>query len=628
MLVVDVQDECSELTGLPLGPRLYKRISRTIDVLANKGNYDPLLIYVVMNVASGNVLTLPREVEVPIKININNRPAFSRSKLYEFSLNGPGSDERQFTGWQWLDQLTTPIMVELPPTGTAIKVVPADASYAGDDGKLVRIWGLDVNGAEISDTLTIDHTTPPPTTNLYRSVDRVRKDTTNQRVRLVLPTGDEIANYYPYELNPEYRRIKLSKNAAAVRMLCRRKTFEVFSPDDYIPLHSELALLLMLKAMGIFKDAAPGSSAYDEAEKLEKKAIQYLEEKQSIRDSAAQLASEAESASALNLSINNRDSVIVADIYDDACDIFGPIGREKIFDMITDARELLMNKYPKWQGSEGYVDLKTSKQCLVTLPRYVDFILGIRMGCVVLDFQNRWFEFHQGSWDNCTPCDKYREMGEVVTVADIPSAQRLVAINDLAEDDGATIRIFGYDSTGKRLRSPNNDLEDEENQWLDGFELTANSTNVFPDVNTPKIKRIERITRSKTQGYVKLLAYTDDNNTSTLIGYYLPDETEPQYRRIKLPTHCDWIRLRYRLRTLKISALTDPLHLKSKVALELMLRCLKAMKSAKPDLKTAKDFELQAVQFMREKEIVQSPGSVMMTCGRNDMADPMQGTTF
>lgn len=631
MLVADIIDEASEITGLKVSnPRLYKLITRAIKMLKNKGNFDPLLVYVTMNVTSDeNVLTLPREVDIPIRININNRPTFSRSKLYEFSLNGPGSDERQYTGYSWMDQNTVPIMVELPSVGTAIKLVTADAGFAGDNGKKVKLWGQDIDGNELHEELVINNAVPPTTVSAaWRTVDRVRKDATAQRARLTLPNGDEIANYYPYELNPEYRRIKLAKKGAAVRMLCKKKTFEVFSDDDYIPLHSELAVLVALRAVWKFMHAEPGANGFKEAEDLEKKALQYLEEEQSSRDTAMQIAQEQEDAPIANLNRNNRDSVIMADVYDDASKIFGPVGREKIFDFTTDALDLLIRKFPAWKGMDGYVDLKTGKKDTVTLPRYVDIPLAIKMGSTPLDFRNRWFEFHLGGFcADQIDCGTYRDLGEVVTVNDPPSAFRLVAINDLPEDDGAKIRVEGYDPCGQLVKTPNDDLEDEDHEerhYLDGIEVVANSGNVLPDRQSPRLKRITRITRTATQGYVKLLAYNDSYNLATLVGYFYPDETEPTYSRIRLPQSCDWIRMRYRKRTLKITALTDLLHLKSKLAILEAMRAVKCLADGK--VTDAEPHEKKAVQFLRETETTQAPaGSVTFDCSDSDMASREQG---
>lgn len=583
-----------------------------------------------MNVPSGNILICPREIEIPLKININSKPAFSRSRLYEFTLNGPGGDDRQLTGWQWIEQLTTPIMVELSEVGTTIKVLNLDESYAGDDGKHVKIWGFDVNGKEISDDLTINHASPPTTTNSYRTIDRVSKDLTIQKVRLVTPSGDELASYYPDEINPQYRKIKLSKNAASVTMLCRRKTYEIRSSYDWIPCDSAAAIIMMMRAREKFLRAEPQGTAFADAEALEKKAVQYLTEQQAVIDSVQAMANQTEAASSLNLNINNRDSVICADIYDFASALLGPIGQDKIFDWITDALELLARKFPAWSGLEGYVDLKTNKNCTVTLPRYIDAPIKIKMGCVTLDYRHRWAEFHRDGWGTCSRNCGWIGMGEVVTITDPPSAQQLVAITDLEEDDGATIRVYGYGQDGKYIRTPNDDVDDEEHPWLDGFELVARKANVFPDSECPKVKRITRITRSGTQGYVKLLAYSDDHNTQTMIGYYMPDETEPKYQRIKIPTYCDWIRMRYRMRTLKITSLTNQLNLKSKIAIEMALRALKAMRAEPADIAGAEAFELKAVKYLRETETTQyAEGSIIFENNNDsDMADPEQNSVF
>src|SRR5258708_1299613 len=106
MYVADIISEAMEITGLCSGPMLYRWISRCIEVLSKKANWDSMQLYMDIGVQDGQIVILPREVDSPIKININRNPAFSRSRLYEFALNGPGTGP--LTDWQWMDQNTVP----------------------------------------------------------------------------------------------------------------------------------------------------------------------------------------------------------------------------------------------------------------------------------------------------------------------------------------------------------------------------------------------------------------------------------------------------------------------------------------------------------------------------------------
>jgi hypothetical protein len=88
--------------------------------------------------------------------------------------------------------------------------------------------------------------------------------------------------------------------------------------------------------------------------------------------------------------------------------------------------------------------------------------------------------------------------------------------------------------------------------------------------------------------------------------------------------------MRYRMRTLKITSLTDQLNLKSKVSMEMMLRAIKAMRADPADIPGAEAFEAKAVKYLREEEVTQYPeGAVIFeNDGDSDMADPEQNFVF
>src|SRR4029077_7103244 len=116
---------------------------------------------------------------------------------------------------------------------------------------------------------------------------------------------------------------------------------------------------------------------WDDGQVAETNALRFLEEDQAARNLYQRVSQAAETSPTLNLSINTRDSIIVADLYDSACDIFGPIGQQKIFDRITEAIELLTNYGPMWDPLIGYVDINTWDSFYVTLPQYIDQVLAI-----------------------------------------------------------------------------------------------------------------------------------------------------------------------------------------------------------------------------------------------------------
>jgi hypothetical protein len=80
-----------------------------------------------------------------------------------------------------------------------------------------------------------------------------------------------LGHYAPNEYEPSYRRIKTLLSSAWIRMRYRRKTFEIRSLNDYIPLTSQMAILYMVRAQELYR-----TNFFDEAAKYEALSIKYL----------------------------------------------------------------------------------------------------------------------------------------------------------------------------------------------------------------------------------------------------------------------------------------------------------------------------------------------------------------
>lgn len=581
MYVKEIKNDAKEFIGACDDVTLYNRITHAVEALANKGQWDSMTGYMDI-IVQDNVITLPREVETPIKININNYPAFSRSNLYEFTLNGPGTDMADAQGWNWMDRSGTVAVMTQPHAPVNLTTL----SNFDDNGRIIRIYGKDVNGLDIQDYLTINSSTPPVTVNVYTSVLRVDKDETMFKVDLKTSSGVLLSSYYPTEREPSYRQIRISQNAETVRILFRRNVFPIVSDDDFIPLQNPMAVLMMLYALETYRKGVD----FQKGKMYESQALAFLTEEQESRNNF-DLVKNTEIQSTLNISHNNADSIIVSDVYDDACAVFGMVGRNKIFDAITEAREMLANK-GHWDAQIGYVDLLTSNSQYVTLPRYVDTIMALNIGGEPKKMRNQWYEFHlNGMGSNGTSCKHWDYIGEVVTKAAINVPMQFTAVPESPIDDGKKITVYGWDTNGK----------------YQAVDYLLDHLNPLPDPEKPFFTRIERITREATQGFAGLYGFNSDQTAAIQVGYYFPDETEPKYIRIKLPYGCAWIRIKYRIRNLKVTSLSDPLHLKSKLAVMAAFRAILAL--AKGEFSQAESWENKAVQFLEDEQATSNPAS-------------------
>jgi len=431
-----------------------------------------------------------------------------------------------------------------------------------------------------------------------------------------LPDGSHlIANYLPNELSAQFRLVRLTKSGVSARCLFRRKVFKIVSMDDFIPIQSELGFLTMLQAIQALrrKDFEVAKASADAA-------VEITTDAQRSTTGFIELANQTEVQEARNYQIYNRDSVIVLDIFDDFAKMLGNVGENVIFDAITTSLEALCNK-GHYDGLTGYADILTDGFRYCTLPRFVDEPVTISINGRPAFMRNKWSEFHLngpgsderntswsggwqqqwgtggGRWGHVRSWDS---VGQVVTIKPIGVVSQLIAVPDNILDDGKTYRIYGYDENGKWIMSGGED----------GYDVVVDHTKLVPNINSDqKIAKIERITRQATVGFVRLMAFdAQQQTTSVLLGYHYPDETEPNYFRIKLPCDAHWIRLRYRKRTYKVTSVWQPLHLHSRLAITTMGLAIKMLFDPKSDPQAVEAMEQKATKYLDDDQKARNPG--------------------
>lgn len=139
MFVSEIIDQVIEILGRSDRPKAYQRISEAVAALQDEGDWNANIgMLDVPTCSDGRSVTLPREVETPMAVSINDRPAFMRSQFFLYHLNGPGSHDRGVP-WAWDDSGTYPIVRDIAGAGPMI----AEVELASDAGLLVRVLGLD-----------------------------------------------------------------------------------------------------------------------------------------------------------------------------------------------------------------------------------------------------------------------------------------------------------------------------------------------------------------------------------------------------------------------------------------------------------------------------------------------------
>jgi|SRR5215475_4604510 len=625
IVVQDIIQEVAQVTGRCEQSYLFSVLTRAVETLARKASqssltFDPLMVYVDLPVQQDYYVWLPYQVEKPLKININGQPAFSHSSLYEFTQNGPGSSDME-AGWQWQDRLTSPIQRKFPRGGLTLTAMSDNASDTNVIMRL-KVRFRDRSDHYIDLAVALPGGTPTPSAQSCYDILEVVKPVTVGTVTLW--AGNYVlAHYYPGITLPEFSAIKLSQKATTVRMLARRKTMRIASLLDVIPLNSAQAIICQCQAIK-YQDEVH----LDLAAPYEAQAITYLNEEQAARNQYSAASAAAEVTTALNLTIGQRDEIIVADIYDEACRVFGFVGRAKVFDRITSTLELLYNKCQYWDGLMGLVDLRADEDSYVALPRYVDTILAMNVNRTIGAYHSPWFEFsyagsgefrdmkqdpeHWMPWWELSqteaPIQRYQPYGIGFCapsyinrfnraakgweeVGSSPIAYRLkgpswlVAVPELAQDNGARITVYGYNEDRPVLNS--------QGQW--GVEIPCLKHRLKPSPHV--FTRIERVSKDPTYSFIHLFAqnpfqpalnpliYPQQDTTGRAsrqmeyLSMYWPQDTEPMYRLIRIGTFCKRIRLRYKKNWSKIENLTDPLHVRSREAIILAMTAAATMRT-------------------------------------------------
>lgn len=207
-------------------------------------------------------LTMPREIEVVVAVNIGGKPALGYAQLFNHHLNGPG-DCKCSCDWSWQDlgaYFSTFRDLITPAKLVVYTQTPADNNkdfivYGYDNsGNVLRrqVAGEWKNGLAIP---TIFGAALPddgaPTvariTGIFKqaSVGSMRLSTIDDSGA----TGVLLGLYEPDETVPQFRRIQLNRSCGWARVSYLKPSPTFNSRFDHVPLKSRRAFLLACQAV-------------------------------------------------------------------------------------------------------------------------------------------------------------------------------------------------------------------------------------------------------------------------------------------------------------------------------------------------------------------------------------------
>lgn len=294
------------------------------------------------------------------------------------------------------------------------------------------------------------------------------------------------------------------------------------------------------------------------------------------------------------------DASLLADVKK----VLGTCETPEMYRRLTDAVRIGTNQSKSNDWNIAEMDICVCDGC-VTLPADVMTVLAVNNGGYPTLIRDQWFQYHiNGPGSNCcVPWGYTDEVGQVSTYKDPSGPVLLVAVVENALDAGKLLRVFGWDEDGKRIYT-----EGAGGVLEDGFLVPTSFgfSTVNPDA--PAITRIDRIKKDLTNGFIRLVAIDpDDNSIHTQIGYYMPWETVPLYRRIRVPDK-SWIRIKYKRRDIEVRGTGDWINIDNREALLMLLKSVK--KRMDDRVEEARIFELEGMRMLSNEAEALRPNAI------------------
>lgn len=284
----------------------------------------------------------------------------------------------------------------------------------------------------------------------------------------------------------------------------------------------------------------------------------------------------------------------VAEIYDEAKEVFGHCSQVKLFRWISDAVQLLSAK-GDIDPLIGFVDMCVSGRC-ITLPNEVATVMSVNVGGNPSRGRDELFSFHvNGPGDSRDSCEYvWDNSGSFCTYRDLTCPSKLVAFIEEPADAGVELRVHGFDEQNRPLRTNANGV------WTDGLIVPVIYGYALPASTDPLVSRITGIVKGKSVANIRLSSFDNSTFTGTLLGIFEPNETKPLYRRIRINKDCGWVRICYRKKNHEIVSMNDRILLHSRPALILAMHAIKKFREM--DIATAVQFEAHATRLISEQE--------------------------
>lgn len=267
-------------------------------------------------------------------------------------------------------------------------------------------------------------------------------------------------------------------------------------------------------------------------------------------------------------------------------------------DLLNEAVQMILNR-GDFIGSIVPMRICAYRGC-VTFPRHIGYVRAWKRCGERLPVGGFWFNFldprssprHDNLYGKSNA--QLTQTGEVSTYADLhPLAPKYLRLYvEYPQDAGKVVTIFGEDSNGQPLVTPNGDGTVKQ-----GLELTLQNPYVQSLI---EVRRIDRVVKQETGGRVRLYSVEPDDMT-TLIDLAIWDGSDlsPSYRRYQINDGCDAsslvsLEMLVKLAYVPVSADSDLVVIDNLPALKMMMQAIKCRDGG--DSAGGAEFERSAIR--------------------------------
>lgn len=228
-------------------------------------------------------------------------------------------------------------------------------------------------------------------------------------------------------------------------------------------------------------------------------------------------------------------------------------------------------------------------QGCITIPHELEVPLRVSIDNHSGSVWSGWFKYYDtANLDaHCVPAARAltEVPGYFPTVYEIPKGGAKVGVmGTCREDADAHVIVKGLDATGREI------FTDHKGEQISGEYLSI----VKGQIRTTSVKfsKITHVVKSKTLGYVQLLAVVPDLDLRHFLADYSPLEEIPQYRRFRLTMPCPdkaLVNVMGRIRLKENYADSDVLPIENIHLLKVAAQGLQAEQNNNPEIAQAKN---------------------------------------